>query len=247
MLMSRSCGVMAMVATSLVISSIGFCQQDFIFKVVPDDQAKENVKRMVEAENKAATIRLRSMVAAIHRACDLSKDQQSKLEVAIKGVTKDRYEPRFDELLALVRRTAAQNPNTQVLLSTMAPREFDADENWISALESVLTEEQRIIYETWQNKRQQLLKTAVINQFIGEIDIHLLLSPEQRERLTAIVDEKFGDLLLKQFVDELRDGIYRHVHKVPAPRYLHLVEDVLSEDQLEEWKRTVEHRLQQLR
>lgn len=247
MLMSRSCSVVAVVLICLTFSSVVCGQQDFLFKVTPFDEAMKKVVEMAEVEDKAAAIRLKSITSAIERFCDLSEEQKLKLKVAAKGVIEKRHEARVDELAELIRDAAAGNPNTKVLLPTKARHEIDADANWDSVLDNVLSGEQRDAYKAWRDERQRLLRTSVVGQFIAEIDIALLLTAEQRKSLTTIIEEEFGDELVRQFLYEVGQNRYRKIDRVPTPKYLYLVEGLLSEDQLEEWKKSVEYLLQNLK
>ena len=129
-----------------------------------------------------------------------------------------------------------------VLMAPLA-NSIESSSLWEKSLEKVLTEEQTKAYEDAQSERDEFYKRAAVDRFVAGVEMKLFLTPDQRESVTEVVLKEFGDKLVDQLkFEELNRnrGLQVRNGLAPDPEYEDLVRDILTEEQLNEWNRSIE-------
>ena len=137
------------------------------------------------------------------------------------------------------------------------PNDVEKNKVWKSAIKKVLTEEQAAKWNAWVKDREAFLQRVAVNGFIAKVDRKLLLSPEQREKLTAHVDSKHGKKLAKQAADQDANQFGMNVFFAGAmaaqfggnednEKEEDPVQSILNESQYEQWKEAFVPQLDQL-
>lgn len=229
----------------VVLAAQGNCQQQYyLVQITADDDGADKLEEILTAENDAVVRRLNAWVQDIDRICELSVEQERKLRVVIKGAAGKRNEARKKEIEAQFKRFTDRNQVVNFTVMSKSPRDVDSEKIWTSTLGKILDDEQGKKYQEWQDERIRFQRTALVDQFVSEVDQSLFLSSDQREKMAATIDKNFGD----RFVSDANSGRVRvrrgQIRPTPDPKYVELVEDFLSETQLDEWKRTIEPILQ---
>lgn len=229
----------------VIVAARGDCQQQYyLVQLRGDDDGSEKMQEILDAENDAVVRRLNVWVQDIDRICELSKEQERKLRVVVKGAAGKRNEARKKEIEAQFKRFTDRNQAINFTVMSKSPRDVDSEEIWTKTLDKILDEEQGEKYRKWQDERLQFQRRALVDQFVAEIDQSLFLSGEQREKMSAVIEKNFGD----RFVADANSGRIRirrgQIQSTPDPRYVELVQEFLNENQLEEWKQTIEPILQ---
>lgn len=120
---------------------------------------------------------------------------------------------------------------------------------WVKAVEKVVTKEQREQYDAAVKARAAFARKSAVAAFIAKVDLKLLLSPDQRTKLTALVDEEFGKEMAKR-VGQSTGGMFffgGQQGRATAPIAHEELKPLLSEAQFAEWKQTFEKELNQLK
>lgn len=120
---------------------------------------------------------------------------------------------------------------------------------WVKAVEKVVTKEQREQYAAAVKARAAFARKSAVAAFIAKVDLKLLLSPDQRTKLTALVDEEFGKEMAKR-VGQNTGGMFffgGQQGRATAPIAHEELKPLLSEAQFAEWKQTFEKELNQLK
>ena len=241
---SRSFVVLCAAVLWIFTSQANGQNQYYLLQITPDDDGSEKVEEILATENEAVLLRLNAWVQDIDRICDLTEEQEQKLRVVVKGAAGKRNEARKKEVEEQVKRFTDRNQVVSFTIMSKSPRDVDNEKIWTSTLGKILDDEQEEKYNNWQQERKLFQKNALVSQFVAEIDQSLFLSTEQREKMTTVIAENFGNRL----VSDANAGRLRvrrgQIRPIPEPKYLELVEDFLSETQLSEWKRSIEPILQ---
>ena len=121
---------------------------------------------------------------------------------------------------------------------------------WVKSVEKVVTKEQRETYVAKVKERAAFARKAAVAAFIARVDVKLLLSPDQRQKLTALVDDDFGKLMGERISQ--RSGGQRIFfmgggERQTAPIAHEELKPLFSEAQFAEWKQTFENELNQFK
>lgn len=118
---------------------------------------------------------------------------------------------------------------------------------WINAIKTIVSKEQKEKYDDAVKKRQAFIRKTAVAAFVAKVDQKLLLSPDQRKKLTDLVDEEFGGKLVRT-VGQRNGGFawFGGNARATAPIDRKELGSFLSKPQLEEWKETFENELNQL-
>ena len=129
-------------------------------------------------------------------------------------------------------------------------------EVWKNAVEKTLTADQQEKYQQVVAERKAFVRDLSVERFIAQVDRKLLLSVDQRNQLLPLIDEHFGEDLAKQEMqsDGMMEGAFfinamgmmGNAIVTEAPIDRKLIEPILDEDQMTEWKKTFEPQLNQL-
>ena len=129
-------------------------------------------------------------------------------------------------------------------------------EVWKNAVEKTLTADQQEKYQQVVAERKAFVRELAVARFIAKVDRKLLLAVDQRNQLLPLIDEHFGEELTEQEMrsDGMMDGAFffdamgmmGNTGDVEAPIDRQLIEPILDEDQMTEWKKTFEPQLNQL-
>ncbi len=232
--------------------------------------AKQRVEQYLTQQKQNSENRLATVVDEIHRVCDLDDSQLKKLRFAAKGAVSkyiakiekqqnDMYRRQFGE--AWDRddeedNKKADDENAALNRQVMVERVFatsiyssypvENEKIWKDNFAKVLTSEQTAKYKAAMAERQKFQRSAAVHSFIARIDKQLLLTTQQRDTITKLIDEKFGDKIALQgnrmgFVVNRRGGWENN-----DPPIKHELLG-LSKNQLVVWKSTVEPQLRNLR
>ena len=124
---------------------------------------------------------------------------------------------------------------------------------WTMAISSVLTSEQKAAYEKAVKEREAFVRKTAVASFVARVDLKLLLSAEQRQKLTAVIDRNFGKQLGQKVAQQnQRQGMFFFTETTTRfngkPPISHdELKPLLSEAQLGEWKSSFEAELDRLR
>ena len=120
---------------------------------------------------------------------------------------------------------------------------------WVKSVEKVVTKEQRETYVAKVKERAAFARKAAVAAFIARVDVKLLLSPDQRQKLTALVDDDFGKLMGERISQRSGQRIFfmGGGERQTAPIAHEELKPLFSEAQFAEWKQTFENELNQLK
>ncbi|MEM7454105.1 MAG: hypothetical protein AAF456_07090 [Planctomycetota bacterium] len=132
------------------------------------------------------------------------------------------------------------------LISGVRP---EHQEIWTNALDRTLTEEQKTAYQNHLDQRTQFQREAAVAQFMYRVDAKLMLSTEQREQLSGVVLEHYGDQLRSQM--EMNNPMNMNMINVNFMQFnndveqvdeafVETVESILNEDQSAIWMQQFE-------
>lgn len=248
-----------------------------------NDAMRKQFMDALEKNKLAAENRIASRIADIDRACQLSDEQKRKLQIASKGAVKSSMtkakkqmmetakqmginfdpdkpeEPKEaeeegeDDEEGLVERRA----NFAIFPGMFGSQDANDIENeklWKSALQKTLTKEQNDKLTQWQDQRKKYQRQVAVGNFVAKVDRELLLSPEQREKLTSAVDEKYGENLLKNALANNSQQLGRFVFaanvavaggEAPEEEKDDLVSGILTPSQTQQWQEKFAQELKQ--
>lgn len=232
------------------------------------------MKQELQEQRNVAERRMQLIVREMERTCELSEQQTKQLRVAIKGTVnkflKAKTEERRKQWEALGlappeneeeadEEDADSEPNTndRIMIGAFGqsydsyPR-VEESKVWLNTVRKVLTDEQLDLYEQAVSERESASRASAVHRFIAHADRKLVLSPGQREQLFELIDEHFGEKLARseqRGMDMMEINMFmgfgeRHNVKMPIDR--ELVNKILDEVQMEEWKHSFELQLNQL-
>ena len=104
---------------------------------------------------------------------------------------------------------------------------------WQTSLRTVLTDTQRQKYEAAVAERATFKRRSTIAKLVATIDEQVLLSPEQRRKLAAIIDKALGESLQSQPTDPFAENATMLL--VSQQMDKRQLADVLSPAQLGKW------------
>ncbi len=266
--MSRICfGISVFFLLALMFDSNQIVAQQKLITLGPNNDGEKQFKDLIDDLRDSSLFQLNGRIKDIERSCDLSEKQRQKLRVAAKGAVAEfvgAEERQKREQLRRYQQQAGIDPDKKdkgdddggggvvrnfSFVFRMKPSILiDTSDRWKKSLKSILTDEQMQRYRASQAERQKFIRKAAVDQFVAEIDLKLFLHADQREGITKIIDKKFGDKLVDalRFFELNRNRGFVVNNGPRKPKYDKLVKDILSADQLQEWNRSVEPRLEEL-
>jgi hypothetical protein len=208
---------------------------------------------------------MRIEIDAIQRVTGISDAAAKKLEVAakaaIKAVNKKQQEnagqfaPQLGFPQAVpaagglsdedAERKAEQtngNPPAGVFqVNFSGIDEVKGEEIWQKTFSNVLNDDQKQAYKQWASDRATRNRARAVQNYVDQLDSYLLLTDNQRESVTKIVDEKIGQNLAEQQVFN-RGGVGNAIIMIAGVAGNNNIDpddlrDVLSAIQLAELKR----------
>lgn len=275
--LSFSLPKLAMTFMAFCVIQANTCQAQVFIGQGEDLGAK--MQQELDEQKSIAERRMRLVVNEMERTCGLSEKQVNQLRVAIKGTVAKflnaKAEERIKQWQALgmpvpeedddVEAPAAPESeddpepvaNNRIMIGAFG-QSYDSyprvDEFiiWKNTVDKVLTAEQQVRYAEVVEERAVASRRSAVERFIANADRRLVLSPKQRERLFELVDDQFGEKLVRsetRGMDMMEVNMFmglgdRHNVKMPIER--EHVAEILDEDQMEEWKHCFELQLNQL-
>lgn len=120
---------------------------------------------------------------------------------------------------------------------------------WRKAVSSVLTSEQKAAYDKAVKEREAFVRKTAVASFVARVDLKLLLSAEQRQKLTGLIDKNFGKQLAKKVGQSAQNVFFiNRAGGRAAPPISHKeLKPLLSEAQLGEWQSSFEPELNRLK
>lgn len=233
------------------------------------------MRQELEEQKTIAERRMRLVVNEMERTCGLSDQQVNQLRVAIKGTVvkflNAKTEERIKQWQALglqvdedaegeieeANTGESAITNNRIMIGAFGqsydsyPR-VDEFQVWKNTVAKVLTADQQNRYAKIVEERNAASQQSAVERFMSNADRKLVLSPDQREQLTTLINEHFGEKLARsesRGLDMMEINMFmglgeRHNVKMPIER--ELVSEILDEDQMEEWKYCFELQLNQL-
>ncbi len=239
--------------------------------------AKKRVERYVSQQKKTSESRLLALIDDMDRICQLDQSQLKKLRFAAKGAVSsyvgkiekqqnDVYRRQFGD--AWDKDETEDNDKEKVKPVDGAANQFQravmvenivfagrntssyAIENekiWKDNFSKILTDEQSSKYKTALAERHKFHRSAAVNSFIARIDKQLLLSTKQRDAITKVIDEKFGDKIANRGNQVGIAGFVRGGNQNNDPPIKYELLGDLSPNQLKIWKSSVEPQLRNMK
>ena len=215
----------------------------------------------------AARNRINSQLHDIDEACDLSAKQLERLKGAGKGAVEAHANKVLKELKGQAKlsgldfipgsppeksedeeepgdgiRQAARilNLNLGNGLNGNAKYMVDSQKIWTNTISKSLNSDQLKKLTSRLVEREDRIREAAVDHFIAKVDRKIFLSREQREKLKAFVNKKYG-VPLAQKIDAAPVNNQRFVFagKIQVDRNIEVseaVKEILYEPQLELWK-----------
>lgn len=119
---------------------------------------------------------------------------------------------------------------------------------WAKAVQSVVSKEQREKYAETVKQRAAFIRKSAVSVFIAKVDQKLLLSKDQREKLTTLVDEGFGKEFAARVSQNQSGMLWVQNAAGGKPPIAHdKLKKFFSSQQLSEWKASFEHELNRLK
>ncbi len=223
------------------------------------------IEALLGSQKKKAEARINARISDLKYAVKLSPHQVAKLN-ATREAAVTAYISKTQTMLANEFKPDAEIDfsNTFTMFRLMgSPNSVENETTWTSSVDSVLTDEQATKLRRWNAKRiavrdhltraQQALRLKnqgdaqqiAVRQFVARADDALLLTPEQKEQLALLVNEKFGRQLagLPFRIDDSdfpwhRDGLAASgiVNEIDYNTNSPRIDAVLSESQAILWE-----------
>ncbi len=169
-------------------------------------QISQHILKLAEAERDKRMGFMRIVIDDIVRLCELDKAQQEKLELAALGAS-ERSMKEWHEQAERYFRTRLESTDPDAakeMLDGMGGVNFGGNRSeeegesldlWKDSLKTVLTAEQVGQYEAVLESRNQARIDAFARMSVSAIDDHLRLTPNQREKVSEIVQGAARDYL----------------------------------------------------
>ena len=231
--------------------------------------AKKRVTNYLNQMKSSSENRLAVVLEDIDRICQLDESQTKKLRFAAKGAVSkyvaklekqqnDMYRRQFgdkwdedenEEETDKPEENRFQPARGAVMFERVAwvgRQQNYAVENekiWKDNIKKVLSEEQTKKYDEALKERNEFRRNAAVNTFIAQIDRQLLLTKSQRELITKLIDQKYGEKIAAQNAQMglvVFGGRGRNNQKSPID---HKLLTGFTKNQLETWKTVVEPKL----
>lgn len=163
-----------------------------------DTQISHHIHKLAEEEREKRMEFMRYVIDDIIRLCDLDEEQKAKLILAAKGASKRSMESWHQQADRYFRTrvSGADADTAREILSNIGSVNFGgrgSDEKgeieglWKDSLQSVLSESQIEFYNSVIESRARAEVEAFARMAIAALDNYLRLTPDQRGKLTPIV------------------------------------------------------------
>jgi len=171
-----------------------------------DAQISQHILKLAEGERDTRMGFMRVVIDDIVRLCQLDEAQKERLNLAAKGAA-ERSMKDWHEQAERYFRTRLENTDPDAakeMLEGMGSVNFGGNRSeeegesldlWRDALKDVLTTEQVARYEEVLEQRHRDRIDAFARMSISSIDDHLRLTPEQRKKMSEIVQASATDYL----------------------------------------------------
>ena len=249
--------------TSAVVMSISTtaAQSYALIRIDPKNDGSEQFEKVMEELKASSNFYLGQLAGDYAKHCELSDKQLEKLRLAAKGATLKFVASERKKHVATLERyqqmagadPEAQQPATKNLafyLQTQDASSVIKQDLWTSVLKTVVSEKQRDEYEQAIAKREKFIRKAAVDSFLAKVELGLFLSEKQRDEMRPLIDETLGDFLAKYLKLENQMRITRSFgppKNIKNSPYVEKFKDVLTAEQLEQWKRKYEPLLDSLK
>ena len=246
--------------------------QQIVISLGPNNDGEEQFQELIDNMRGSALFQLNGRINDIKKNCNLTEKQLQKLRVAAKGAVAEfanEEEKTKREQLRRYQQQAGIDPdkkkkkkddddddddkgqfvrNFAFVMRVKPSVLIESSKLWKKSLDTILDDKQMELYLASKKERERFIRKAAVDQFVAEVDLKLFLESEQRTALTEVIDKKFGDKLVDaiRFADLNRNRGFIANNNKREPKYTKLVKDILSKEQLKEWVRSVEPRLDEL-
>jgi hypothetical protein len=233
----------------------------------------ERFTQQLDLKRQAAESRIELCLADIDHACQLSDAQRKKLEIACKGAVNSHMTSATEQIKKSAKQVGFDfepgNPpekvdddgekNNNVVRAQnvfvmngpgaigQGEKAVEQEKIWKLSVKKVLTEEQDQKLQSWVSQRKRNTEKAAVNSFVARVDQQLLLSPNQRTKLTEWIDENYAQKLSEKsqvrvqgFV-VLNRGQNDRSASIQGP-----VAAILTESQRDAWEKSFQKELDQL-
>lgn len=171
-----------------------------------DTQISHHIHKLAEEEREKRMEFMRYVIEDIIRLCDLDEKQKAKLVLAAKGASKRSMESWHQQADRYFRTrvSGADADTAREILSNIGSVNFGgrgSDEKgeiealWKDSLQNVLSESQIEFYNSVIESRARAEVEAFAGMAIAALDNYLRLTPDQRGKLTPIVQGSAAEYL----------------------------------------------------
>lgn len=169
-------------------------------------QISQHILKLAEAERDKRMGFMRIVIDDIVRLCELDKAQQEKLELAALGAS-ERSMKEWHEQAERYFRTRLESTDPDAakemldgmggvnISGNRAEEEGESLDLWKDSLKTVLTSEQVGQYEAVLESRNLARIDAFARMSVSAIDDHLRLTPDQRTKVSELVQGAARDYL----------------------------------------------------
>ncbi len=173
-------------------------------------QASAQIKKLALVERKKRMDFMAVVIDDVARLCELNEDQKERLTLAASGAS-ERSMKKWHEQAANYfssRLKGATKDTAKEVLASMGnvnfggrngEKESESEDIWKDTLNEVLSPEQVKQYEELVERRKQDRVNAYSQISLASIDNFLRLTPDQREKIGAIVKSS-----TTQYIDEVQ-------------------------------------------
>ena len=257
------------ICTLILCSYLACTQYRSLIRFSGTDDGSESLEQLLQEFQEGAQIRLDRHIEAFTRVCQLNEAQERKLDVAARGtiykflaqrridetVRLRRYQERagfkFDEngLIQVNKEDPGKIRKFAFSISLPSPIFVDESKFWKRSIDKVLTDEQKQTWSEFQSERENRLRDSAIGVFVARAEYRLLLTEEQTTKLRErIANDPLADKL-KQMVYQqtvVQHFRLRHKSEIKDFEFHHLVDGILNEEQIRQWKVAYEPELQNI-
>ena len=229
--------------------------------------------QQLDLKRQAAERQIELCLADIDQACQLSASQRKKLEIAGKGAVKSHMTSVTEQIKKSAQQVGfdfepgdppekvdddGEGENkvipAQRVFVMNAPGAMNQDEEsveqekiWEMSVKKVLTEVQDQKLQSWLGQRKRHIEKAAVDSFVARVDQQLLLSPDQRTKLTAWIDGNYAQKLSEKSQVRVQGFVVLNRNQVDQPASIKgPVADILTESQRGAWEKSFQEELDQL-
>ena len=267
----RILNLLFLAACTLCCSASAVNGQSYLIRIDATDDGTKATKKMLETLKQAALFRYQGEAKCYQDILDLDESTEKKLSIAAKGAALKLHRKQAETIIRNLRRYQQQagikvemddlnldddHPNDEdgnaqepmavnrafsfgMSMPTIEP--IDNQPIWQTAI-GKLSAKQLRRFDQERAKRELKLQQKIVESFLVSVQLQVLATEQQIEKLRPIVNRELGPALLhgaKNFTVQNR-GLVRFDQAIAVPKYSKAAFEVLDEDQQREWTRTVE-------